>query len=160
VPSNRKQHGQETTYRSNSRREVVGRAGGLQERVRIRRRADVMRFPRRISTAGSTKRNREQRQRLGGESLPGRKPRRIAASGNWNGAGAGIAGDRDPKKRRGGVICGEVHSLAPRGYTARLVAATLAISRSSLYYPEAPTGQSGRPNYDEQIVVACGEKPA
>jgi transposase-like protein len=30
------------------------------------------------------KRNRERKQRLGGEALPRRKPRRTIASGNWN----------------------------------------------------------------------------
>ena len=34
--------------------------------------------------AGRMKRNREQRQRLGGEALPRRKPRRTIASGSWN----------------------------------------------------------------------------
>src|SRR6266478_2596150 len=47
-------------------------------------------------------------------------------------AGAEVAGDRNPKKRRGGVSCGAVHSQAremvTEGYTATLVAATLAIS--------------------------------
>jgi hypothetical protein len=40
------------------------------------------------------------------------------------------------------VSCGEVHSQAreivARGYTATLVAATLAISRPSLYYRNKP----------------------
>ena len=39
---------------------------------------------RRSTTAGKTKRNREQRQRLGREALRPRKPRRIAVSGSWN----------------------------------------------------------------------------
>ena len=79
-------------------------------------------------------------------------------------AGTEVAGDRNPKKRRGGVSCGAVHSQAremvTRGYTATLVAATLAISRSSLYYRKRPRGSRAHRTYDEQIVIACGEKPA
>ncbi|HUZ95594.1 MAG TPA: IS3 family transposase [Edaphobacter sp.] len=60
--------------------------------------------------------------------------------------------------------CGEVHSqareLVAQGHTAMLVAATLAISRSSLYYRKKPRGSRADRTYDEQIVVACGEKPA
>jgi putative transposase len=62
------------------------------------------------------------------------------------------------------VSCGEVHSqareLVAQGQTATLVAATLAISRSSLYYRKKPRGGRADRSYDEQIVVACGEKPA
>jgi putative transposase len=62
------------------------------------------------------------------------------------------------------VSCGEVHSQAreivAHGYTATLVAATLAISRSSLYYRKQPRKSRADRQYDEQIVVACGEKPA
>jgi hypothetical protein len=53
------------------------------------------------------------------------------------------------KKRRGGVSCGAVHSqareLVAHGHTATLVAATLLISRSSLYYRKKPraTGPIG-----------------
>jgi putative transposase len=46
------------------------------------------------------------------------------------------------------------------GLTATLVAATLAISRSSLYYRKKPRGNRADRRYDEQIVLACGEKPA
>jgi len=46
------------------------------------------------------------------------------------------------------------------GYTATLVAATLAISRSSLYYRKQPRSSRADREWDEQIVVACGEKPA
>jgi integrase len=46
------------------------------------------------------------------------------------------------------------------GYTATLVAATLAISRSSLYYRKRPRGSRADRSYDEQIVMACGEKLA
>jgi len=40
------------------------------------------------------------------------------------------------------------------------VAATLAISRSSLYYRKRPRGSRADRTYDEQIVMACGEKLA
>src|SRR5712671_1607530 len=79
-------------------------------------------------------------------------------------AGAEVVGDRNLKKRRGGVSCGAVHSQAremmTQGYTATLVAATLAISRSSLYYRKRPRGSRADRSYDEQIVMACGEKLA
>jgi len=98
--------------------------------------------------AGKMKQSRERRPRLGGEAR--------ACGGNREGpshpavgtsVGAEVAGDRNPKKRRGGVSCGAVHSQAremvTQGYTATLVAATLAISRSSLYYQKAAARQSG-----------------
>src|SRR6476660_240020 len=50
--------------------------------------------------------------------------------------------------------------MMPQGYTATLVAATLAISRSSLYYRKKPRGSRADRSSDEQIVVACGEKLA
>ena len=50
--------------------------------------------------------------------------------------------------------------MVTQGYTATLVAATLAISRSSLYYRKKPRGSRADRTYDEQIVVACGEKLA
>jgi hypothetical protein len=50
--------------------------------------------------------------------------------------------------------------MVTQGYTATLVATTLAISRSSLYYRKQPRGSRADRQYDEQIVVACGEKPA
>ena len=62
------------------------------------------------------------------------------------------------------MSCGAVHSQAreivTQGYTATLVAATLAISRSSLYYRKKRRGNRADRRFDEQIVVACGEKPA
>lgn len=62
------------------------------------------------------------------------------------------------------MSCGEVHSqareLVTHGYTATLVAAALAISRSSLYYQKKPRGSRAHREWDEQIVGACGEKPA
>src|SRR5712692_6838331 len=50
--------------------------------------------------------------------------------------------------------------MVTQGFTATLVAATLEISRSSLYYRKQPRGSRADRQYDEQIVVACGEKPA
>src|SRR5260370_15913335 len=50
--------------------------------------------------------------------------------------------------------------MMTEGYTATLVAATLAISRSSLYYRRRPRGSRADRPYDEQIVMACGEKRA
>jgi putative transposase len=50
--------------------------------------------------------------------------------------------------------------MVREGRTATLVAATLEISRSSLYYRKKPRGSRADRQYDEQIVVACGEKPA
>jgi len=50
--------------------------------------------------------------------------------------------------------------MVAQGFTATLVAATLAISRSSLYYRKRPRGSRADRTYDEQIVMACGEKLA
>ena len=50
--------------------------------------------------------------------------------------------------------------MVTQGYTATLVAATLTISRSSLYYQKRPRGSRADRTYDEQIVTACGEKLA
>jgi hypothetical protein len=50
--------------------------------------------------------------------------------------------------------------MVAQGYTATLVAATLAISRSSLYYRKRARGSRADRSYDEQIVMACGEKLA
>ena len=50
--------------------------------------------------------------------------------------------------------------MVTQGYTATLVADTLMISRSSLYYRKKPRGSRADRTYDEQIVMACGEKPA
>ena len=62
------------------------------------------------------------------------------------------------------MSCGEVHSqareLVGKGYAATLVAAALRISRSSLYYRKRPRGSRADRTYDEQIVMACGEKLA
>ena len=62
------------------------------------------------------------------------------------------------------MSCGAVHSqareLLERGYAATLVAGTLRISRSSLYYQRKPHSSRADRRYDEQIVLACGEKVA
>jgi len=50
--------------------------------------------------------------------------------------------------------------MVVQGHTATLVAATLAISQSSLYYRKRPRGSRADRSYDEQIVMACGEKLA
>ncbi len=50
--------------------------------------------------------------------------------------------------------------MVTQGYQATLVAATLDISRSSLYYQKRPRGSRADRTYDEQIVTACGEKLA
>jgi len=50
--------------------------------------------------------------------------------------------------------------MVSEGYTATWVAATLAISRSSLYHRKKPRGSRADRTYDEQIVIACGEKLA
>ena len=61
------------------------------------------------------------------------------------------------------MSCGAVHSqareLVGQGYTATLVAATLAISRSSLYYRKKPRDSRADRTYDGEIVMACGVKP-
>ncbi len=50
--------------------------------------------------------------------------------------------------------------MLPAGFAAMLVVTTLAISRSSLYCRKRPRGSRADRTYDEQIVVACEEKPA
>ena len=45
--------------------------------------------------------------------------------------------------------------MMTEGYAATLGATTLAISRSSLYYPKKPRGSRADRTYDEQIVMAC-----
>src|SRR5260370_21094138 len=50
--------------------------------------------------------------------------------------------------------------MVNEGYTDTRVAATLAISRSSLYYLKRPRGSRADRTYDEEIVMACGEKLA
>jgi len=62
------------------------------------------------------------------------------------------------------VSCGQAHSsareLVAQGKEAQLVAATLQISRSSLYYRARPRASRADRSQDQQIVHACGEKPA
>ena len=58
------------------------------------------------------------------------------------------------------MVHSQARELMTTGYAATLVAATLAISRSSLYYRKKPRGSRADRQYDEQIVVACGAKPA
>jgi hypothetical protein len=82
------------------------------------------------------------------------------------GAGAGpfALADRDLKKRAGRVSCGQAHSSArefvAQGKQRKLVAETLEISRSSLYYRRQPRGSRADRSQDEKIILACGEKPA
>ena len=47
-----------------------------------------------------------------------------------------------------------------QGYAATAVAVALDISRSSLYYRKKARISRADRRYDEQIVEACGEKPA
>jgi hypothetical protein len=58
------------------------------------------------------------------------------------------------------VLHSQAREMVMQGYRATLVAATIAISRSSLYYRNKPRGSRADRRYDEQIVVACGEKLA
>ena len=62
------------------------------------------------------------------------------------------------------MSCGETHSrareLVEQGYRARLVAAALAISRSSLYYRKRLRGSRADRRWDSEIVAACGAKSA
>jgi len=48
--------------------------------------------------------------------------------------------------------------MVTQGYTATLVVATLMISRSSLYYQKQVRGSRADRQYDEQIVLACGNR--
>jgi hypothetical protein len=61
------------------------------------------------------------------------------------------------------VSCGATHShareLVREGYQTALVAATLLISRSSLYYRQRIRRSRADRRYDELIIAACGEKP-
>jgi transposase InsO family protein len=62
------------------------------------------------------------------------------------------------------VSCGQAHSqareLVARGKEPKLVAETLSISRSSLYYRKRAHRSRAHRGDDERIVAACGEKPA
>jgi putative transposase len=61
------------------------------------------------------------------------------------------------------VSCGATHShareLVTQGFQTALVAATLMISRSSLYYRRKERRPRADRRYDEEIIAACGEKP-
>lgn len=62
------------------------------------------------------------------------------------------------------MSCGPAHSsareLVAQGNQAKLVAETLQISRSSLYYRRQPHGSRADRSRDQEIILACGEKPA
>ena len=62
------------------------------------------------------------------------------------------------------MSCGQAHSsareLVAQGNETKLVAETLEISRSSLYYRRQPRAGRADRSHDEQIILACGEKPA
>jgi putative transposase len=62
------------------------------------------------------------------------------------------------------VSCGPAHSSArefvAQGNEAKLVAETLEISRSSLYYQRQPRINRADRSRDQEIIMACGEKPA
>ena len=62
------------------------------------------------------------------------------------------------------MSCGQAHSsardLVAQGQEAKLVAETLEISRSSLYYQRQTRGSRADRSQDAEIVTACGEKPA
>ena len=47
-----------------------------------------------------------------------------------------------------------------QGNETKLVAETLHISRSSLYYQAKPRASSADRSRDQEIITACGEKPA
>jgi putative transposase len=61
------------------------------------------------------------------------------------------------------MSCGQVHSqarqLVAAGQPGVLVARTLEISRSSLYYRRQARRSRADRRYDERIVEVCGEKP-
>jgi putative transposase len=62
------------------------------------------------------------------------------------------------------VSCGQAHSQArqfvAQGCQAKLVAETIGISRSSLYYKQKPHPSRADRSWDDQIIVACGDKLA
>ena len=62
------------------------------------------------------------------------------------------------------MSCGQAHSqarqLVAQGGEAKLVAETVGISRSSLYYQSKPRVSRADRSQDEAIIVACGDKPA
>ena len=62
------------------------------------------------------------------------------------------------------MSCGQAHSsareLVAQGKDVKLVAETLEISRSSLYYRRQPRASRADRSHDQAIILACGEKPA
>ena len=62
------------------------------------------------------------------------------------------------------MSCGQAHSsareLVAQGKETKLVAETLEISRSSLYYRRQPRASRADRSRDQEIILACGEKPA
>jgi putative transposase len=60
--------------------------------------------------------------------------------------------------------CGQVHSqarqLVASGKPTHLVAETLEISRSSLYYRPQPRSSRADRRHDQRIIEVCGDKPA
>lgn len=62
------------------------------------------------------------------------------------------------------MSCGQAHSsareLVAQGQEVKLVAETVGISRSSLYYKRKPHGSRADRRHDAIIVEACGAKPA
>ena len=62
------------------------------------------------------------------------------------------------------MSCGPAHSsareLVAQGQEAKLVAETIEISRSSLYYRRQPRASRADRSQDQEIILACGEKPA
>ena len=58
------------------------------------------------------------------------------------------------------MVHSQARALVEAGYAATIVAAALVISRSSLYHRKKPRTSRADRQWDEQIVQACGEKPA
>ena len=62
------------------------------------------------------------------------------------------------------MSCGQAHSsareLVAQGNEVKWVAETIEISRSSLYYRRQPRASRANRSCDQEIITACGEKPA
>jgi hypothetical protein len=108
------------------------------------------------------KSSRERRQRWGERRYRGGSRECASHPAGGPNAGANNAGDRNPKERRGGVSCGAVRTqrreMVTQGVTTTLIAETLAISRSNLYYRKEPRGNRADHSYDEQVVMVCREE--
>jgi hypothetical protein len=52
------------------------------------------------------------------------------------------------------------YEIAPKGNEGKLVAETRAISRWSFYYRRQPRASRADRSHDQEIILACGEKPA